>query len=227
MLQNEEPSRRRPGIALRRRDIVPLILILGIAAGVSIRLIHGHTPYNAPGGAPAVKSAQFEGLTVGDPKQAPGLVLRNYLGAEVNLATYRGKAVLLTFLYTHCPQACPLIASKLHTALSEMSASERGRVQIIAVSVDPRGDTPATVAQFLADHGLTGRMLYLIGSAKALGAVWQAWGVGATREAGDPALIAHTALVYGITGRGRIVTIYPSSFNPHWIVHDVPLLASS
>ena len=73
--------------------------------------------------------------------------------------------MLVTFLYTHCPDVCPLIASKLHTALTEMSAPSGARWQIIAVSVDPRGDTPATVAQFLADHQMTGQMQYLIGSA--------------------------------------------------------------
>ena len=45
--------------------------------------------------------------------------LRNYLGRRVTLAQYRGKAVLVTFLYTNCPDICPLIASNLRVALND------------------------------------------------------------------------------------------------------------
>jgi protein SCO1/2 len=216
-------------MALGRRDLINLVLLLAIVGVVASRLIHsGSSGPRAPGGSVATQTSAYAGLSVGNPKQAPALSLPNYLGGgPVNITSYRGKAVLVTFLYTHCPDLCPLMTSKLHTALGEMSASERAQVQIIAVSVDPRGDTPATVAQFLADHGMTGKMKYLIGSASALAAVWQKWGIGSRREVADPALVAHTALVYGITGKGRIVTIYPSTFKPSQVVHDVPILAAS
>jgi protein SCO1/2 len=214
-------------MTLRTRDLLFLVLILALAAGVAISLIHGPAAAKAPDGSSATRTGAYAGLTVSNPKQAPPLALNNYLGSSVNIASYRGKAVLVTFLYTHCPDICPLITSKLHTALSEMSSRERRQVQIIAVSVDPRGDRPSTVSRFLASHEMTGQMQYLIGSPRALGAVWSAWGVGATREASDPALVAHTALVYGITGKGTIVTIYPSTFKPSDVVHDVPLLAAA
>jgi len=47
------------------------------------------------------------------------------------------------------------------------------------------------------------------------------------RDTGNPELVAHTALVYGITAHGRIRTIYSSSFAPSDIVRDVPRLAAS
>ena len=75
-------------------------------------------------------------------------------------------------------------------------------------------------------HQMTGRMQYLIGSAAKLGQTWSAWGVGATREADQPQLVAHSALVYGITASGRVRTIYPDSFEPAQIAHDVPKLAA-
>ena len=85
----------------------------------------------------------------------------------------------------------------------------------------------ASVAQFLAAHEMTGRMQYLLGSASVLARVWSAWGVGSRRDTGNPELVAHTALVYGITAHGRIRTIYSSSFAPSDIVRDVPRLAAS
>ncbi|MGA3362061.1 MAG: SCO family protein, partial [Solirubrobacteraceae bacterium] len=114
-------------------------------------------------------------------------------------------------------------------ALVEMPAAERRSLQIIAVSVDPRGDTPSTVAQFLAAHEMTGQMQYLIGSAGVLRPVWKDWGVAAAAQAAadDPDLVAHTALVYGITARGKITVIYPSNFSPGEIVHDVRILSAT
>jgi len=50
--------------------------------------------------------------------------------------------------------------------------------------------------------------------------------VGSTREAGQPDLVAHSALVYGVSAGGRLTTIYPASFEPSQIVHDIPKLAA-
>jgi protein SCO1 len=226
MVEHGEPGAAgRSGPALRRRDILILVAMLVAVGVVAAILIRSPGAQKAPGGAVATKSTGLDGLLLAPAKPAPPLALRNYLGTPVNIASYRGKAVLVTFLYTHCPDVCPLIASKLHTALTEMSAAERRQVQIIAVSVDPRGDTPTTVAQFLANHRMTGAMQYLIGSQRALGPVWVNWGVSSQADASNPAVIDHTALIYGITARGKIETIYPANFAPAEIVHDVRVLA--
>jgi cytochrome oxidase Cu insertion factor (SCO1/SenC/PrrC family) len=108
-----------------------------------------------------------------------------------------------------------------------MSASERAKLQIIAVSVDPRGDTPKTVAAFLHNHLMTGRMLYLIGSRNRLESTWANWGISANGEAGDPDVVEHTALVYGINGQGKVAVVYPSNFTPAEIVHDARILATA
>jgi protein SCO1/2 len=134
--------------------------------------------------------------------------------------------VLVTFLYTNCPDVCPLITSNLRVALNLMGKAEASEVQIIAVSVDPKGDTSKAVADFLARHQMTGRMQYLIGSAPELSKVWEAWDVGSKRDAQQPQFINHSGLIYGITASGKRLTIYASNFQPKEIVHDVPLLAA-
>jgi cytochrome oxidase Cu insertion factor (SCO1/SenC/PrrC family) len=106
-----------------------------------------------------------------------------------------------------------------------MPAAVRSKVQIIAVSVDPRGDTPKAIASFLAHHQMTGRMAYLVGSAGELASVWKAWGVGSERDAQKPELVNHSGLIYGITSSGKRLTIYAANFQPSDIAHDVPLLA--
>jgi protein SCO1 len=209
---------------LNVRVLIGLLVIVVVAGGVAVAAIGGQSREQA-------KHAQalaehFEAAAVLEPaKLAPPLALHNYLGQPVNIDSYRGKAVLVTFLYTNCPDICPLITSNLRVMLNELGRVRDSKVQVIAVSVDPRGDTPKAVAAFLARHGMTGRMQYLIGSRKELAHVWQAWGVGSERDAEQPQFINHTGLVYGVTASGKRLTVYASSFQPAEIAHDVPELA--
>ena len=168
------------------------------------------------------------GGLVKPPTQEPPLQLDNSLGQPVNIADYRGKAVLVTFIYDHCPDICPLIVGNLHAAQSKLG-KEADKLQIIAVSVDPKGDTPKTVKAFLADHQMTGRMQYLIGSRSQLEKVWTNWHIISKNSSkkGNPDAVEHSALIYGISGSGKMTTVYPANFKPKQIVHDVPLLASS
>lgn len=212
------------GGGLSLRTLLVLAAIVAVAGGVALLSMSGG---GSTGGVPGVRSARYAGLLLNPPKAEAPLALRNYRGEAVNIDRYRGRAVLVTFLYTKCPDVCPLIASTLGAALNALGRAEASKVQVIAVSVDPRGDTPQAVAAFLARHGVTGRMQYLIGSAHELAGVWQAWGVGSERDAQQPQFINHTGLVYGVSASGRVTTVYAASFVPREIVHDVPLLASS
>jgi protein SCO1/2 len=172
-------------------------------------------------------SAKFAGTAADPPKPAPPLALKDSLGNEANIDDYRGKAVLVTFIYDHCPDICPLIVGNLHTAQNELG-SDSDKLQIIAVSVDPKGDTPKTVKAFLQEHQMTGRMEYLIGSRPQLEHVWSDWNIvsKATPTKNSPDAVEHSALIYGISGGGKITTLYPANFKPAQIVHDVPILAS-
>jgi len=171
----------------------------------------------------ATEGGRYSGGEAKPPKLAAPLVLHDSLGHLVNLEEYRGKAVLVTFIYTHCPDVCPLIVSHLKTAQALLGPKAK-RLQIVAVSTDPRGDTPKTVAAFLKAHGMTGRMRYLIGNRGELGRVWKDWNIVAKPAKAGRDLVEHSALVYGIAANGKITTLYPANFNPSQIVHDVPLL---
>lgn len=213
---------------VNRRMVLPLVAILVLAAGLAVLLQStGHNSQLLAAGVHSTHSASFQGGELTPPKPAPALSLRNYLGERVNINNYRGKAVLVTFLYTHCPDVCPLITANLRVAQKEMGAKTAAKEQIIAVSVDPRGDTPQTVAAFLKLHGMTGRMKYLIGSPKELGKVWQAWGVGSERDAQQPDIVNHSALVYGVDASGKMRTVYiGGTWQPSEVAHDVSLLAA-
>jgi protein SCO1/2 len=217
---------RRSSATRGPRLLLGLAFLIAIVGVLSFALLGGSTKPTLPAGAQQSAAGRGYFGTLALPAEpAPPISLRNYLGQPVTLGAYRGRAVLVTFLYTHCPDICPLITSNLRVALAMLGA-RASQAQVIAISVDPRGDTPASVTAFLRAHGMLGRMQYLIGSAAELARTWSAWKVGSTPEVGQPNLVAHSALVYGISASGRLTTIYPATFEPSEIVHDVPKLAA-
>ena len=205
--------------------LVPLGVIATILVVATLGfLLFGSNGNELPNGAKAASVSGFDGEVLKPQLPAPETTLPNYNGKQVSLGAMRGKPLLVTFLYTHCPDVCPLIASQLGVMLKELGP-RANQVNVVAISVDPKGDTRATVTKFLGERGLIGKMDYLIGNAHQLGPVWEAWNVGSERNAGAPEFIAHTALVYGISSSGKLVTIYPANFKPSQIVHDLPKLA--
>jgi protein SCO1/2 len=216
---------RRDGLNFRLLlSLAALVVVAGVVALVAGG---GSSKSKANSTKPLAHSAYKAEAELSPPTPAPALALRNYLGKEVNLASYRGKAVLVTFLYTNCPDICPLITSNLRVAQNLMGAKVASKVQIIAVSVDPKGDTPKAVASFLARHEMTGRMQYLVGSAHEHARVWKARGVGSEADAQQPQFVNHSGLIYGITASGKRTTLYSPSFKPADVAHDVPLLAAN
>jgi protein SCO1 len=208
------------------RALLALLALVLLAGAAALLTIGGSAASPTRSSRSARQSGFHSAGVLSPPRPAPPLALKNYLGQPVSVDAYRGRAVLVTFLYTHCPDICPLVTSNLRVAQGLMGPAVAAKAQVIAVSVDPRGDTPGAVAAFLARHRMTGRMQYLVGSAGQLARVWSAWGVGSERDAQQPELVNHSGLVYGITASGRQTTIYAANFQPVDIAHDVPLLAS-
>jgi protein SCO1 len=206
-----------------RPRLLAAIALIAAAAAIAGCGGGSSTAQSAQKGAAATEESKYSGGEAQPPSPAAPLQLRNYMGQTVNLRQYKGKAVLLTFIYTHCPDICPLIVSHIRTALALLGPAAKN-LQVIAVSTDPRGDTPKTVAAFLKEHGMTGRMQYLIGSRAELGRVWKAWNIVAKPAKAGRDLVEHSALIYGIAADGKITTLYPSNFRPSQLVHDVPLL---
>jgi protein SCO1/2 len=171
--------------------------------------------------AAPIRPSAFAGTEVGDRRTAPGFALRDQDGRLLRLADERGRIVLATFLYTHCPDVCPLIAENLNEALRELG-SARGGVRVFAVSVDPARDTPAAVRSYARIHRLLPQFHYLIGSRKELRPVWHAWHVSAVAR--DPDLVDHTAYTALIDQDGRERAIYDARVRARDVVHDVRLL---
>src|SRR5271154_1543137 len=101
------------------KAVPALVALLVIVAVLSFLLVKSPAKPALPGGAEQGHSGDgFYGTLALPARQAPPIHLRNYLGQPVTLSEYRGKAVLVTFLYANCPDICPLITSNLRVALN-------------------------------------------------------------------------------------------------------------
>lgn len=169
--------------------------------------------------------ARFKGGDAVPAKAAPPIRLTDYRNRPVNLAGLKGRPVLVAFLYTHCHDLCPLVASKVHAAFSMLGRHER-RPIVLAVSVDPARDTPASATKFNREHRTTGEIDWLLGSRAELAKVWKAWKIAPERRGNDPEVIEHSADIYGIGADGRIHVLYPPNFNPALLAGDVRLLTA-
>jgi protein SCO1/2 len=169
-------------------------------------------------------SGRFAGGELNPPQPTPNFTLTDQSGQKVSMADQRGKLVLLTFLYTNCPDVCPLITQNLNQAL-QMLGPKRDDVRVLAVSVDPEGDTPEAVSKYAKAHHLLPEFHYLIGTRDELTNVWKNYDVAAV--ASDPELVDHTAytMLVDSSGEGRV--IYDSSVKAKDVVHDVDELLSS
>src|SRR4051795_1328221 len=80
---------------------------------------------------------------------------------------------IVTFLYTHCQDTCPVTASTVRGAMDQVGRD----IPAYAVSVDPANDTPASARAFLSRNHLTGRMRFLLSPDTTLQQVWTTFGI--------------------------------------------------
>ena len=144
-------------------------------------------------------------------------------GASVSLGGLRGSVVALAFLYTRCPDTCPLTAEYFRQAQSAL-ASDSSRVQFVAVSVDPINDIPQSVRSFSEQHKLSTNWHYLIGPAASLQSVWQSYGI---RQEPDPSTgtVGHTDAIYLIDATGKARILLHTVDGPDTLTKDLRILA--
>jgi protein SCO1 len=153
---------------------------------------------------------------------APNFALRDQHGQLVSLAQQRGKFVVVTFLYTHCKNVCPVIAGQLNQALRDLGPA-RNQLRVLAVSVDPKHDTPAAVDHFIAVHRLLPQFLYLTGTVPQLSKVWNDFHVASVPDKGG-IVVSHTAIEFLLDRNGKPRAIYDSQLTAGELVHDLRIL---
>ena len=164
-------------------------------AGVWLASSGGDAAAERPAGA-------FAGALRPPAAWAPQFRLRDQDGRPVAMAEYRGRTVVMTFVYSHCEDTCPAQIQSIRGALDRLGRD----VPVLAVSVDPRNDTRASARRFLLRQHVTGRMRFALGSRAQLAPVWRGYGIAPQRGRLD-----HSAYVVLVDGAGRQRVGFPAA----------------
>lgn len=200
--------------------------------------------------APSASPGSFEGTVLTANAPAADFRLTDQFGESVALSGFRGRVTLLTFLYTDCPDVCPIAANHLRQA-SRLLSEDGADVAIVVVSVDPEGDSVDAARAYSERWGMAERWSYLVGSEEALRPIWAAYyidpylhgpgrdgvsadsasslpqaasggGVGAL--AAQSGRIIHSAPIYLIDAAGIMRVVFTMPFETEDLVNDVRLL---
>jgi len=106
---------------------------------------------------------------------APDFELINQSGEVTSLSQLRGRVVMLTFLYTSCPEACPALISKVQQALTRLGDAAADDVALVAITVDPERDTLDRLREYT--DRLPADWLYLTGEPGQLKVAWDDYGI--------------------------------------------------
>jgi protein SCO1 len=220
--------------SVRRSTLVQLVAGAALVAVVAAAVVVAWPRHHAPGVAAAASQSvaqrtqtqpsPFKGAPVPHGVTAPGFRLADQTGRPLRLASERGKLVLITFLFTRCTDICPLIAIGLDSIVRDLGKNAQS-VDVLAISVDPKGDTQAAVREYIRSHRLGPEFHWLIGKRTELYPVWRAYNVGVSGE--DTDVIAHTAPVLLLDRTGRPRVYYQQPMSRPAIAHDLHVLLRS
>ena len=202
---------------LRLKISYPLILTLLAASGFhSPALAHFPIPPKQPSeiGRRVVKTA------------VPDFKLTDQEGKPFRFADTRGKLVLVTFIFTTCPDVCPLLTAKFAAIQRELAERKVKDYQLLSITTDPERDSAAVLktyaGRFKADliH-----WSFVTGTRADLAKVWKAMGVNVTKT--DSGEVSHTTLTTLVDRRGtRRVDYYGDKWLDNEVLKDLQWLSA-
>jgi protein SCO1/2 len=166
----------------------------------------------------------------------PDFKLRNQDGREIHLDQFRGKTLLLTFIYTRCPlpNFCPLVTRNFAAINHQLAANPAlyAKTHLLCVSFDPDNDTPARLRAYGAAYiGSDGKDAFAhwdfaVPSKTELMEMAKYFDVGLTR--GGDGSITHTLSTTLIDPHGKVEHFYPGNeWTPDQVMSDVKQLTAS
>ena len=134
--------------------------------------------------------------------------LVNHLGETVTDESFRGRAMLIYFGFTYCPDICPFSLQIMAAAMEQLTPEERARVQPLLITVDPRRDTVEQLAQYVDSPAFPENLMGLTGTEEQVReAAAQYRVVYRINDEDDPEnyLVDHSSIIYLMGSDGRFV----------------------
>ncbi|MBP7453573.1 MAG: SCO family protein [Ottowia sp.] len=168
---------------------------------------------------------QFHGIDITGADYAKDFQLTDFDGKPRTLADFKGKAVVMFFGFTQCPDVCPTTMTEL-AQVKKLLGADGDKVQGLFVSIDPERDTPAVLKEYMQNFDPTFLGLYA-GSPEKLAALAKDFKVYYKKVDGQTPTsytMDHTAasFVYDPQGRLRLYARYGIGAQP--LADDLKLL---
>jgi protein SCO1/2 len=199
------------------RRLIAILFTSGVLAlGAMIFAIVGAS--GDDGSAPVVSAppSPFKGALLPPDVKAPNFSLRDEDGKRVTMKEYRGKVVVVTFLYSHCKTECPVQAQQIKGALDDLGHD----VPALSVSVDPPGDRPASVKHFNQKMGVSGRLRWVLGTEGQLSRLWKGFAIVPQTPTQE-----HMARIVLVDRKGMQRVGFPAQqTTPERLAHDIRAL---
>jgi protein SCO1/2 len=195
---------------VRSRQLIALttLVVAALIAIVAVALAARH------GGG----KDEFDGSLLPPDVRAPAFNLRDQNGRPVSQAEFRGRPVIVTFLYTHCKETCPVEARLINQAVQELGNPP---ATVLAFTVDPANDTRASVHAFLRKEKITAPFRWVLGTHAQMAPIWKGYAITPQRTDEE-----HMARIVLIDKNGMQRVGYPfDQTTPGRIAHDMRLLA--
>ena len=152
---------------------------------------------------------------------APEFALTTQAGERLALSDLRGKVLAVTFIYTTCKDACPLLTAKMAVQQKKLGPEFGPHVQFVSITVEPEIDTPAVLKSYAQAHGanLAG-WSFLTGSGAEIQDVIRRYGAFAKRL--KPGDVDHLFLTSLIDRKGMLRVQYLGyRFDPDEMLGDL------
>ncbi|MBI4201622.1 MAG: SCO family protein [Chloroflexi bacterium] len=215
-------------------------VVVGLVAGLAFVTVlatsvwaaggRNHTSpagHSSHGPSPAIAHPEISGLRavtrerVDPPTPAYDFQLVDQFGQGASLQGLAGRVVLLSFIYTNCPEACPLLtAHYLNLQQRFGTALDSEALALVLVTTDPDHDTPQHLKYYTDGRG--GRWLFLSGDLPALQATWDGYGIYREARPGlKEVVVYHTYKTALIDPKGMIHYVYQGVWQLEDVVGDI------
>jgi protein SCO1/2 len=152
---------------------------------------------------------------------APDFALTSQDGAEVTLESLRGKVLAVAFIYTWCPDVCPMLTDKMARVQDDLGADFGAKIAFVSITVDPERDTPEVLKEYAQafDADFAG-WSFLTGTPTAVREVAHQYGLAVVP--GPDGQVDHTLLTTLVDRHGAMRVQYLGyRFDPDEFRHDL------
>lgn len=160
------------------------------------------------------------GMKIGGP-----FTLTHHDGTTVTDQTYKGKARVMFFGFTFCPDICPTELATMATILNNLSSEQRDRLNVLFISVDPERDTPEQLASYVSQfheniHGLTGTKEQI----EAIKKSYRVYSAKVEDEEFSDYTIDHSAFLYLFDTQDNLIAMFRAGSSAEEIQQKIEMI---